>query len=445
MIFILLIGTMIGCSNKPDKVIGDGSSENVSKEDNSKKEMAEPVNIVIWGGVPEENGPAKLVEAFNKSQEGITAEYIRFVNDETGNTKLDTALLSGEQIDVYFTYGLPLLIKRIEGGMAEDLKEFDVEIFIEENIGEDEGIFRYEGSYYSIPTIREPNYIMINKSLLDEAEIEVPTQWTIDEYREIAKKLVGETDGKKRYATQGGLNVAKMILGDNYWYKEGSEESNFDDPSFEYQYQINYDMMFEDGSLFPYSEVLARKMEVYAQDLFLNQEIAMMPSAPWHLRYVNDVEEYPHDWITTFAPLPVPEGKKDIFNTGALGNYIMMNSKSKYKEAAWKLIEYWVTEGSKYMIPGGKMPIWNAADPDEVIRGLLGENAEQLYDVEAFKRVILDPNIKFSLDSESIAAPEIQQIIKEEDDKLYLKEKTIEETLKTIKERADKAIKEAIK
>lgn len=444
-VFVLLLATMIACSDKSDKSTeGDPPEEHIKEDVSQRKENnREPVKIVIWGGVPEENGPDKLIEEFNKSQEDIIAEYVRFVNDETGNTKLDTALLSGEQIDVYFTYGLPLLIKRIEGGMAEDLGNFDADSFIKENIGE-EGVFKYKDSYYSIPTVREPTYIMLNKSLLDAAGVEVPTEWTIDEYREIAKKLVGETDGKKRYATQGGLDVARMILGNNYWYKDGAQESNFDDPAFAYSYQTNYDMMFEDASMFPYSEVLARKMEVYSQDLFLNQEIVMMSSAPWHLRYVNDIEEYPHDWITTFAPLPVPEKGKDYFNTGVLGNYIMMNSKSENKEEAWKLMEYWITEGSIYMIPGGKMPTWNAADPDDIIKGLLGEEPETLYDVEAFKRVVLDPDIKFSLDSEVAAAPEIEQIIKEEEDKLYLQEQTVEETLNNIKKRADKAIKEAV-
>lgn len=448
IIVCLLLAVVTACGDDTSKSGTEKSPSGESankKEPDLKKEDGDLTKIVIWGGVPEENGPSQLVEAFNESQEDIVAEYVRFVNDETGNTKLDTALLSGEQIDVYFTYSIPILVKRIEGGMAEDLASFAVETFIQETIGEEEGIFKYEDSYYSIPTIREPNYIMLNKSILDELNIPVPTEWTVDEYREIAKKLVDESDGNKRYAIQGGINIARTILGDDYWYKEGAEESNFDDPAFSYSYQINYDMMYEDASSFPYSEILARKMEVYAQDLFLNGEIGMMSSAPWHLRYVNDTEEYPHDWITTFAPWPVPEKGKDFYNNGTLGNYIMMNSKSKYKEEAWKLIEYWLTDGSIYMIPGGKMPVWNAVDTDEVVKGLLGDEPEKLYDVEAFKRVALDSNIKFAIDSEIIAAPQIQQIIKEEEDRLYLQEQTIEETIANIKERADKAIKDAAK
>lgn len=447
---MLLVGLLGACSNNqdisadPGNTQGDKNADDTEKgeDTNQNQQDKEAVKIVIWGGVPEENGPSALVEEFNRNHENITAEYIRFVNDETGNTKLDTALLSGEQIDVFFTYSIPTLTKRIDGGMAEDLSAYDADSFIQENIGE-EGVFKYDEKYYSIPTVREPNYVMLNKSILDDLKIDVPTDWTIDEYREIAKQLVDDTGDKKRYAIQEYLNIPRMVLGSNYLYKSDSQESSYGDPIFEESYQLYYDMMFEDGSAFPYSEVLARKMEVYAQDLFLTQEVAMMLSAPWHLRYIQDTEEYPHDWITTFAPLPVPEKGKDYYNTGTLGNYIMMNSKSEHKEEAWELMEYWLTDGSIYIIPAGKMPVWKDVDEEEVVSGLLGENAEKLFDVEAFKRVALDPDIKFALDTETIAAPEIDQIIKEETDKLYLEEQTVQEMVNAVKERADKAIKQA--
>ena len=45
----------------------------------------------VWGGVPAESGPQASIDLFNEAfkDKGIQAEYERFVNDETGNLKLE--------------------------------------------------------------------------------------------------------------------------------------------------------------------------------------------------------------------------------------------------------------------------------------------------------------------------------------------------------------------
>ncbi len=83
------------------------------------------VVLKMWGGVPPEAGPQKAVEAFNKqyADKGITIEYERFVNDDQGNLKLETYLLSGSDIDVYISYTRTALLKRAQGNMAMDLTQ----------------------------------------------------------------------------------------------------------------------------------------------------------------------------------------------------------------------------------------------------------------------------------------------------------------------------------
>ena len=83
----------------------------------------DPVTIQFWGGEPEENGPGDMVAAFNESQAEYQAVYTRYVNDDTGNTQLDTALQGGTEIDVYQSYGIPRTSQRIGAGAALDLTE----------------------------------------------------------------------------------------------------------------------------------------------------------------------------------------------------------------------------------------------------------------------------------------------------------------------------------
>ncbi len=82
------------------------------------------VTLEVWGGVPPETGPGDLVAAFSKAYPNIKVNYTRFVNDDTGNTKLDTALQGGTPIDVYFSYTVPRMGQRIKAGVAEDLTPY---------------------------------------------------------------------------------------------------------------------------------------------------------------------------------------------------------------------------------------------------------------------------------------------------------------------------------
>lgn len=49
---------------------------------------------------------------------------MRFVNDDAGNLKLDTALISNQPVDMYVNYDFSLYEKRIKAGNALDLGIF---------------------------------------------------------------------------------------------------------------------------------------------------------------------------------------------------------------------------------------------------------------------------------------------------------------------------------
>ena len=83
------------------------------------------ITLRVWGGVPAEAGPQASIDLFNEAfkDKGIQAEYERFVNDDTGNLKLETSLLAGNDVDLYMTYTPAVLQKRASGNMALDLTD----------------------------------------------------------------------------------------------------------------------------------------------------------------------------------------------------------------------------------------------------------------------------------------------------------------------------------
>ena len=364
MVGILAASALAGCGNQSQASEGKGS------------ETTETKKLVVWGGVPGEDGPDKIVEDWNKQ------------------------------------------------------------------LGGEESFLRVNNKIYGIPTVTEPTGIMINKDMLDAKGITIPENWTISDYEEVARQLTGEVDGKKVYGCNvywggGPLSIAKSILGGDEFYKSDTE-TNFD--AKEYQINTKFKAMMDEGIAMPYEEIFSRKLDVYSHPAFLSGEIAMMPFSAWMLRYVNDKENFPHDFVTTFAPFPSTDDGTPNPYQSENNNTICMNSQSKNKEEAWEFIKFWITEGSRYI---AKMPAWSGAAEDEIVAKILGDDPEERFDVEAYKKVMLRDDFKYIVPTKTTALSEITQIYKEESQNYFLGVTSEEDYYKNLKERADKALQSA--
>jgi len=397
----------------------------------------DPVTLEFWGGEPEESGPGALVEAFNESHPDIQVTYTRYVNDDTGNTQLDTALQGGTPIDVVQMYGNPRLAQRIQAGAVADLSAY---IEQEQPIAdwladEPEAAFGNDTGTYAIACVREPVVIFANQTLLDNAGVTVSENWTTDDFVALSAELSGDF----AYGAYAPPDIARQILGSNSWYKEGATESNFDDPAFRQSWETHRTMI-EEGSSFPWTDVLARNLRVYQQNLYLTEQIAFWPTAFWVMRYINDEEEFPHDFITTTLPLPVPPDADPVYNPGITGNWITMNPSSEKQDAAWEFMKFRITDGAQYYLAAGKQPAFPGTDQATVAAGLMGENPEERYDVEAFERVAFDPNVILTSDTVLVAGAEIQQIVQQTTDRYLIGEIDIDQCVTEIKTQADEAI-----
>ena len=147
---------------------------------------------------------------------------------------------------------------------------------------------------------------MINKSMLDAAGFPIPKMnWTWNDYREYARKLTkGEGQDKvygsyfhtfKNYGLMGVYST-KM---DNAYYKDGS--LNFDDPNLKDWLKFRYDMENVDKTSVPLMDIKTSKL-AYRNEFFTGK-VAMVPTGTWMLAEIKDIK-WPHDFQTTFAPLP---------------------------------------------------------------------------------------------------------------------------------------------
>lgn len=404
----------------------------------------EACTLNVWGAIALEKGPGTVIEGFMKKYPQIKVEYTLFTNDDAGTAKLDTALLSGEPIDVYFSFGASHIVNRVNGGMAMNLAEVGGDKFIEENIGT-EGVFKVDNQYYALPTAKEPTCMMVNKDAFDAAGIPVPTEWTIDEFREIAKKLNNPENGMYGvyplfYA--GVIPISKTILGSNAIYNEDGTGANYIAPEYAYD-RLSYDLLVTDKSAYPYEEIIAKQVTGQWNRLFASGKVAIGIFQPWMCRTISNLEEYPHDFVTAFAPLPVLEKGQETYNLGELNNFMQIRGNTEYAKQAWAFLEYWTTEGAEAMLPSGKIPVNKNYENPDIAPLILNDPNGTIFDAESFQKVALNPNVQYICDTYTAGVNEIKQIQKEETDKLMLGKQSFEEYLENMQKRVDEAIKNA--
>lgn len=397
------------------------------------------VTIEVWGGIPPEKGPADLVAAFMEANPSIKVNYTRYVNDDTGNIQLDTALQGGSDIDVFATYGIPRLGQRISAGATKDLTSYiEADADIKKWVDETDGLYVVDGAYHCLPTFIAPNYVFLNKNRLEEAGIEIPTEWTVDDFVAMAEELSGDMS----FGAFSSPPIDRMKLGSNYYFTEDGTASNFDNPAFKESVELHKSMI-DNGTALPWDEVLSQDLKVYAQTPFLTELDSLWVSSDYSLRFVGDKEQYPHEFVTTFAPMPWPADADEPYNPGTIGGWLAVTESSEKEEASWEFIKFWLTQGGPHMLKAGNNPSYPGTDMDTVVEGILGPDREEFFDVEAYKRVVLEPTHRLVTDTITAGAAEVQQLKDGLDDRFLLGEITIDEWQTELKTKADEAIANA--
>lgn len=405
------------------------------------------VTLRIWGGVPPEAGPQASIDAFNEAykDKGIQAEYERFVNDETGNLKLETSLLAGNDVDLYMTYGVQQLEKRAGGNMALDLSElierdgFDVE----GTFGKMAEAYYIDGKPYSLPTKMDQYGIVINKDMFDEAGIEIPTSWSFEEFREVAKKLThGEGEDKVYgmfFNSQQDLLYpftyfsVQKLGGDPFYKSDGT--ANVNDPINVAGIELVNNMMNVDGTAPTHVDSMTQRLS--QEGMFLTEKCAMT-IGPWMVRSIKDRENYPHDFVTAFAPYPTIDGKSS-YTQGGYGDHLSINPKSKHIDEAWEYMKWYATEGMLPVVSGGRVPAANTYDPEVVTEYFLS-GAEDLIDSETAQNILIAPADNHAVPSITTKLPEISKVVIEEVENIYTGAKSVQQGMDDAQARAEKLL-----
>ncbi|AIQ66423.1 ABC transporter substrate-binding protein [Paenibacillus graminis] len=432
---VLLTGLLAGCSGNGNGNSNSSASNNESAGKNASGSSKGTVTLKMWGGVPPESGPQEVIDNWNKAHPEIQVEYVRFVNDDDGNLKLDTAMITGQDVDLYVNYTVSHAAKRVESNLALDLSKF-TDYNIDEKMGSDAEGWKIDGKYYGVPTTKSAFFIALNKDALDAAGLPVPKDWTWDELREYAKKLkVGDKYGFIQNMEPFVDPIDSVLSQEGYTKADGT--SNLNHPLVREWLETLNGMMQEDKTTPPLGEQLTSKMPV--EQVFLSGEVPMLNIGAWLLRSSNNFTDFPRDFKIAFAQVPRLADSADQYVTrGGLGDYISINANSKKQEAAWEFLKWYSDGGMAPMAAGGRLPASKDANQDDALNSLLGDKRDT-YDLDSLMYVMFDDKTPTYVRS---LPQEVMDLRSQEYEKYFLGSQSLDQTLDAMAARHDSYLKQ---
>ncbi len=389
----------------------------------------------------------KTIAAFEEANPDINVDLV--ILSEKGDTqeaikKLDLAAASGEQLDVLMFSDTASYAQRVSMGMVAPIDEFiekegytvTDEYKVDTKIGD---------KYYALPGKFNPWYVLLNKDHLDKAGLEVPTDWTWDEFQTYAKEL--KTDdhyGTFFFGPQNGgwLEFMKLALAseaENTEFIKEDGSSNIENPLFKKTLEIRYQMEKVDKSAVPYTDIMSQKLHYRNQ--FFNQDASTVLIGSWMNTELGGTDQFPLEFNVAVAPYPKNTSDAEGGYTPVTTDFMAVANNSEHKEEAYKFIRWYTTEGQ--ILQGKNIPSWNNVSNDqfgEIIDNILtGTLNPEKVDKESLTNVLSNAKSSKLVSPVSYQA-EIYKVVNEEYEKLIFDEQDVDETIKVTNERVQELI-----
>lgn len=379
-----------------------------------------------------------------KEKTGIDVEFYITPTSQAGEIdKVLVSLMAGDDIDIIGR--TPNQLKEFyNAGVLEPLDELAAADGYDMEATYGDALFKLDDQTYGLPTERDIWLTYYNKKVFDDAGIPYPEAegWTWEKYVETAQQL---RDAEKdvwgsfigndavhsyMYAHQQGVKP----------YKEDGT-SNFDDPAYakstEWFFSLGNDLGIQPTAV----EVASG---TYPYNTFMvNGNVGLYVCGGWVASTLTTLDKYPRDWQAGILPMPYPEGSEP--SSLCINTCYAVPSTSSNKEAAFAAVKC-IAE-NKYTLGYGRVPAKKLTE--EEARTYIEETLVPMFEhdgitTEDFMKGWFDSERNYI--DEKITGPAdtvINQIVTEETLLYGQGGKSLEDTMASIKERADAAIAEA--
>ncbi len=371
-----------------------------------------------------------IFAAFEAGHPDIKIEPVEASSAEYDDL-IQVKMASKEDFDVVFTKGTPALSALVAKGhmLALDDRMAGDSDFNKDAYGGLTEQLMLDGKTYSVPFRKDNNLLFFNKDLFDAAGVAYPEDgMTMEEYRELAKKLTSGEGNEKVY----GAYVHTWSSNVNQFARR-MEEYVMDDEdksSLLPYYKTILAMQNEDKTIMDYGSLKASS--THYSGVFYNEQVCMLQMGTWFIN--NLFENVDFNWGVCSIPNVTGEG-----NTKAVGGVtpVGIGAYSKHPEEAWEFIQY-VTgeEGALVLAQSGILPGYSSDKIMEIFDALPEKNAG----------IPENLSVYLNLDTYIIEQPmhpqgrEISKIIDEEHDLIMTNSISIEDGLKEMTDRVNELL-----
>lgn len=370
----------------------DGGGKVAAREDT--KDGKTNLRFVSWLSAYKDQDQ-KAAQAYMKEHPDVTVtfDYYGDMNSTEYYKKVDLMVMGGEDMDILMASAFPEHAQRAASGAYLPLDDY----FVKEGVKPEDAystISKVNDKIYGIPGDLKSWFVVLNKNYLDEAGLPVPDlNWTWDDYREYANKLTRGEGVSKRYGSYFHSWDHYDYMGmwsnypDNPMFNADMTAVNFDHPMFKEWLQFRYDMENADKCQVPYADV--KSMNMNYRDKFFNGQIAMLPIGSFLLPELAAQDKYPHDFVTTFAPMPAWKDAKPG-TTFTESDFYSVSKTSKHPQEAYDFLRFYTTEGMQ--IRGVSLSAEKGIDKMESLKQQIGD--EKYVDMDALEKVMNNPDWK---------------------------------------------------
>lgn len=413
---------------------GAGSKETAAKNADGKNGGPVTLTFMGWEASPLETEAVKNgIAIFEKAHPNIKISYTPGLAGAEYTAKLLSTVASGTMPDVMFMMAGDYKTFVSKKALTDLTEKFSSEYPLDDFIESSKTIMQVDSKVYGVSSCTVSPIVYYNKDVFDAAGVPYPSAdpnncWTIDEFREVAKKLTkGNIYGCYGLETIADTLAAQIISNNGNKFTADLKKSAMNTPEVKEVLETILAVRKEDKSA-PDATTL-ENVGMTATQMLQTGKVGMLIDGSWSLQELSK-----SGMNIGMAPLP-SYGK--ALTTGQAHLHCIAAS-SPHQEEAWEFVKF--LSGMEYQGALVKSGLWmpnrlSMYEPDAVAKWydekIHGDSYKLMLDY--FKNAVVDPGA-LQLSSKC------GDIIKEETDK-YLKDgQDIDVTLANIESRTNEEL-----
>jgi multiple sugar transport system substrate-binding protein len=441
LVIVLVMGLLVGCgSNNNESSPSTSPSSTSTASETASTPADSPVTIKFASWIPSAQMGPTLAE-YAKEKPNVSVEYTELVenNDSVaGMQKLDLLVASGGDLDVAMFPNATDFSKRAGLELLAPLNDLITAegIVLNDEYSVDPSI---NGQVFALPDTYENYFVLLNKEMLDQANLPVPTSWTWDEFYDYARKLTAGDGANKVFGTYfhswpmyfqlGLLNQSK----DNNLINNGVLK--IDSPEIRQSLAIREQTEKIDKSAIPYSDTISQKLAY--RSVYFSKKAAMVVTGNWMIAESGGSEEFPATFVSAFAPMPSNAAADPSGVSPANGNFISILKSSKNQQAAYDFIRWYTTKGEQF---NQVYSAWKKQNVDEFIAGVKTKAlSPDMIDAESLSYVIKNSPTT-PLNIPPVYQSELDEAYVKEAEKFVLGQQDLETTVTKANEALQKIV-----